>query len=199
MQARLDGPRSSCAAAARLHRPPFVAPRAAARSSRSTHAAGAAGGDLYLGIDFGTSGARACVIDGLVWLAIRAWLQAYVGCLLPCLLPSHAATYTLPHPPLPHHSDARISAEAATGYDGSSALDEAWASALWRLLGELPAAARARVAALAIDGARVQLAGVRSDGSTARRRAAANRWLLPAHTCLTTPRHTPQAPVPPHC
>ena len=51
-------------------------------------------------------------------------------------------------------SDARISAEAATGYDSSGSLDEAWAGALWRLLGELPAAARARVAALANDGAR---------------------------------------------
>ncbi|KAL4452139.1 hypothetical protein ABPG75_007801 [Micractinium tetrahymenae] len=66
----------------------------------------------YIGIDYGTSGARAAVID----------------------------------------DNANITAEASTSYGSASSLDEAWRSALWRLMDALPAEQRAQAASIAIDG-----------------------------------------------
>ncbi|GJP48488.1 hypothetical protein CLOM_g7774 [Closterium sp. NIES-68] len=89
---------------------------------------------LFLGFDFGTSGARAVVIDG------EATILADVK---------------RKYPP-PVHADS--AAESAAGSSSGSDLDsdvsaaEGWRAALFRLLREIPEELRRRVAAVSLDG-----------------------------------------------
>lgn len=113
---------------------------------------------LYLGIDFGTSGARATVIDG-VFLCV-CWFTPF----------------TTPHPLYCSHSpparaaadDGNTAADCKQLYQPSAAADwaAAWQQVLFELIAALPASVTSQVQAVAFDG--TSSTALLVDGATGR-------------------------------
>jgi len=140
-------------------RPPLAPSRPAARAStaaarRVAAAASAAGpamaAPVYVGMDFGTSGARITAIDGASG-ALALLLRRRSSDRRRLTLPSPCHSRPIPPPSV---DDGRVVFDAKQAYGAGAAADwaGAWAAVLASLLASLPPDVRARAAAVAFDG-----------------------------------------------